>query len=155
MIEQGINFLGFKENFKSDINNYEDTFYKDLKKYKNLYKKLNDDSMSEIQKINLKNEIKEINQKLMNTIDKLNEKIIGLKKDNKEIPKNLQNLPNLLKKYENINNKFSNGKKLTTYSAMEEDFQLKTEMLRIRYIIWASMAIILFLSSIFWLVNNL
>ena len=45
-------------------------------------------------------------------------------------------------------------KATASFDAFEQDFKLKVNMDRVRYIIWSSLAIIVFVSAIIWLVLN-
>jgi len=161
-IFQGLKYLNNKNKIKepfvddSDIKIIEKRFNKQLEKFETLYKTLaiSGNKMSEQEKNDLKIGIGQINKDMMKTSNELYEKIISFKKDNKAGP-NLNNIPLLLQKYQKYSNLYDdlNDKgKVATFAAQEEDFQLKTNMGRIRYIIWASLAIIIFISSIVWLV---
>ena len=143
---------------KTDIQVLEQKFAANLRKYKNLYTSLAEgyNQTNEKEKEEIKAAIAIINQKLLDITENLYNKIIGLNEDTPE-PSQKKNISKMVKDYNNVNTKIeelTDPLKTATFDAFEEDFKLKAEMERIRYIIWGSLAIITFVSAIIWLIYN-
>jgi len=156
-ILQGKNYLKLKESFVNDVQDFEKRFDDELNEYVILYKQLAQGNMNEMQKDEIKLKIAAVNKRMKTIMGEMYTQILKEKKDKRKIKK-FQNMPVILKKYEKIDNLYkdlNSKQKVATYDAIEEDFQLKAEMLRIRYIIWASLAVITFVSSIVWLVTSI
>ena len=170
-ILQGFNYLLNKNKFreplvnkeKSDIEELEGRFHKGLNDYKRKYKAFArfSEHMNEGEKGDLKDKIKNSNQRLMDISHELYQKISGIKQDDKSNPakhKSVENVEAELNKYEKFSkyyDEFMNKTKIDTFNAQEEDYKLKSQMGKVRYIIWGSLAIITFVSAIIWLVMNI
>jgi len=143
---------------KTDIQVLEQKFGANLRKYKSLYNSLAEgyNQTTEEEKDQIKSAIAEINKKLLAITEELYNKIVGLREESPE-PKQEHNLSKMVKEYEQVNTNIedlTDPLKTATFDAFEEDFKLKAEMERIRYIIWSSLAIITFVAAIIWLIYN-
>jgi len=143
---------------KTDIQVLEQKFATDLKKYKGLYTSLAQsyNQAGEGSKEEIKSAISKINKRLLGTTEELYNKIVGIAEDTPE-PKQKKTIQKMIKDYDEVNTKFdelTDPIKTATFDAFEEDFKLKADMERIRYIIWGSLAIITFVSAIIWMVFN-
>ena len=164
-ILQGLNFVNYKENYKNlqvskNIKELEKSFSEHLKEFKEKYNllKQNYSTLSEEEQLRSEREIKNVNKKLMEIIDVLYSKIIALKLDKKNDAGGLKKTSHLLNEYNNIYKKYDflkNDKKMITLNALENDFKIKKNLKQIRYIIWLTLASILFVSVIFRFVLNI
>ena len=152
---------------ESDIKRLETKFNQELEKYTKMYKTYAD-GMSQMtpedEKL-VKTNIERANAELMSIVDELYAKITEMNKGRTEekkagkgsqksditsAKKSLQALEGTKALYHDL----SDPKKTASFDAFEEDFKLKAEMERVRYIMWASLAIIVFVSAIVWLVMS-
>ena len=143
---------------KTDIQVLEQKFEANLGKYKGLYTSLAQgyNQTNDQEKEQIHTAIAKINKRLLGITEELYNKIVGITEDTPE-PKQKKNITNMVKEYEDVNTKIdelTDATKTATFDAFEEDFKLKAEMERIRYIIWSSLAIITFVSAIVWLIYN-
>ena len=166
--------MGKKESFTArleeddsqmtDINRLENEFNIQLEKYTKMYETYaaGASKMTPDEEKLVKTNIERANNDLMKIIDELYRKIMEMKKgkdqnsaaekspDIKRVKATLQSYEGTKSLYDNI----KDPKATASFDAFEEDFNLKVEMERIRYIIWGSLAIIVFVSAIIWLVLN-
>ena len=111
----------------------------------------------------VKSNIQKSNNDLMSTVDELYAKIMEMNKggdqnnkaggkspDIKRVKKSLQTYEGTKALYHDL----KDPKATASFDAFEQDFKLKVNMERVRYIIWSSLAIIVFVSAIIWLVLN-
>ena len=164
-ILQGLNFVNYKENYKNlqtskNIKELEKSFSEHLNEFKIKYSlfKQNYTTLSKEEQIRSEKEIKNVNEKLMEIMDVLYSKIVALKLDKKNDVKGLKKTGNLLNEYNDVYKKYNHlktDKKLITLKAFENDYKIKTNLKRVRYIIWLTLASILFVSVIIRFVLNI
>jgi len=154
--------LGDETSEKSDIDRLENEFNTQLEKYTKMYQTYASgySKMTPEEDRLVKSNIEKTNNDLMKIIDelykKITEKKIGDSQQSatQKTPK-LKDVKASLQSYEKTKNLYNNLKDpkiVASFDAFEEDFNLKVEMERIRYIIWGSLAIIVFVSAIVWLI---
>jgi len=148
----------------NDMKRLEAKFNQELEKYTKMYKKYAEGATEmnpEDEKL-VKANIQKSNSALMKTVDELYKKIMEMNKgktqnqksaaeqspDINKVKKALQSFEGTKGLYHDL----KDPKATASFDAFEEDFNLKVEMERVRYIIWGSLAIIVFVSAIIWLV---
>ena len=155
-----------KESFseENDIGRLELEFNQELEKYTKMYKTYaaGASKMTKDEDKLVKANIERSNNELMKIIDELYKKIIEMNKGKNENKKaRADQLPDInkvktaLQSYEGtkaLYDDLKDPRATASFDAFEEDFNLKVEMERVRYIIWGSLAIIVFVSAIIWLV---
>ena len=150
----------------NDMERIETKFNEQLQKYTKMYKTYAAGASQmkpEDEKL-VKANIQKANSELMKSVDELYAKIKEMNKGKLENTKSaaeespdVNKVKKSLQSYEGtkaLYHDLKDPKATASFDAFEQDFKLKVNMERVRYIIWSSLAIIVFVSAIIWLVLN-